>query len=112
MAYQSHVEEDTSIYESLTGVLVDVSGSMRKAFSLDRTVSGSVERTHTIITTLSGIVKKETVAHDRRHDCVFVSAFGLKDVGTCNLVQLLNYYENSSHAAETEQAGRWGAETK
>ena len=76
--------------DSLTGVLVDVSGSMRKAFSLDRTVSGSVERTHTIITTLNGMVKKETSARDHRIDGIFVSAFGLRDVYTCDLVRLLD----------------------
>ena len=71
MSFQ--VEEDKPTYESLTGVLVDVSGSMRKAFSLDRTVSGSVERTHAIVTTLNGMVKKETGTRDHRKDGIFVA---------------------------------------
>ena len=70
---------------------MDVSASMKEAFSLDRTVSGNVERTHAIITTLNGIVNKESVAHSHRQDRVFVSAFGLKDVNTCDLIHLLDY---------------------
>ena len=84
-------EAKNIVYQSLTGVLVDVSGSMKEAFSLDRTVSGNVERTHAIITTLNGIVKKESVAHNHRNDHVFASAFGLKDVKTCDLLELINY---------------------
>lgn len=82
----------------LTGVLVDVSGSMSNTYSLDRTVSGNVERTHAIITTLNGIVKRESETHDHeRCDHVFVSAFGLKDVNTCDLIQLLEYEEKGVH---------------
>ena len=84
-------EAKNIVYQSLTGVLVDVSGSMKEAFSLDKTVSGNVERTHAIITTLNGIVKKESVAHNHRNDHVFASAFGLKDVKTCDLLELINY---------------------
>ena len=78
----------------LSGVLLDVSGSMKEKLNLDRTISGShsVERTHAIITTLNGIVKKETVTYeDKRCDYIFVSAYGLKDVNTCDLIQLLDY---------------------
>ena len=70
---------------------MDVSASMEEGFSLDRTVSGEVERSHAIITTLNGIANKESVAHGHRQDHVFVSAFGLKDVKTCDLIHLLNY---------------------
>ena len=76
----------------LTGALLDVSGSMKELLSLDRTVEDQVERTHAIISTLNKIVKKELHEHER-FDCVFVSAFGLKDVNTCDLIQLLEYQE-------------------
>jgi hypothetical protein len=63
---------------AVCGVLVDVSGSMREAYSLDRSQSVNVERTHAILTTVINIVKKE-VDHHERQDSVFVSAFGLSD---------------------------------
>ena len=52
--------------EALIGVLVDVSGSMRSAYELDRSTDASVERTHAILTTIIDIVKREVVRHGRR----------------------------------------------
>ena len=55
---------------------MDVSGSMKSAFALDRSKDASVERVHAIITTTLKIVKSE-VNHHNRSDKIFVSAFGL-----------------------------------
>ena len=72
------------------GVLVDVSGSMRDAYALDRSNDASVERVHAIITTILNIVNKE-VTHHHRRDEIFVSAFGLDvQVDTCDLIALLD----------------------
>ena len=76
------------------GILVDVSGSMRKTFSLDRSRSVRVKRAHAIITTVLKIVKTEVSRH-KREDQIFVSAFGLagkrNNVITCDLIALLNW---------------------
>ena len=95
--------ESYAVKGVLTGVLIDVSLSMKEALTLDKTLSGSVERTHAIATTLNGIVKKEIGAHHdhERCDCIFVSAFGLKDVNTCDLVQLLKYQEMYTGSTDT-----------
>ena len=96
--------ESYAVKGVLTGVLIDVSGSMKEALTLDKTLSGSVEQTHAIATTLNGIVKKEIGAHDHeRCDCIFVSAFGLKDVNTCDLVQLLKYQETYTESTDTTE---------
>ena len=89
---------------------MDVSGSMKSAFALDRSKDASVERVHAIITTTLKIVKAEVNNHNRS-DKIFVSAFGLNvriacakpsllqgcwleiervdDVDTCDLIALL-----------------------
>ncbi len=67
---------------------MDVSGSMQSAFALDSSKDASVERVHAIITTTLNIVKAE-VNHHNRSDEIFVTAFGLNSVGTCNLIALL-----------------------
>jgi CheY-like chemotaxis protein len=66
---------------AMCGVLVDVSRSMRDAYSLDRSQRVNVERTHAILTTVMNIVRKEVV-HHQRQDSIFVSAFGLKGLRT------------------------------
>ena len=58
------------------GVLLDVSGSMRSAYSLDTSHDASVERTHAIFTSISNIAKQEVARHERQEK-IFVSAFGL-----------------------------------
>ena len=88
----------------MIGVLVDVSGSMKEAFALDRSVSGNVERTHAIITTLNRIAKN-AIAVRERHDRMFVGAFGLEDTTTCDLISLLKYtseYDSSQRASQDE----------
>ena len=95
------------------GVLVDVSGSMRTAYALDRSSDANVDRTHAVFTTIMNIVKREVVHHNRQ-DSIFVCAFGLETVSadpssfspfasdvaetrvretpvTCDLVSLLEY---------------------
>ena len=75
--------------EAMSGVLVDVSGSMSNAFALDRSNDASVERVHAIITTILNIVKTEVHHHGRQEE-IFVSAFGLDvKVNTCDLIALL-----------------------
>ena len=87
----------------LTGVLIDVSNSMKDALNLDKTLSSTVERTHAIATTLNGIVKKEISAYDHeRYDCIFVSAFGLRDVNSCDLIQLLKYLLQETFTESTD----------
>ena len=72
------------------GVLVDVSGSMREAYALDRSQRVNVERTHAILTTIVNIVHREVV-HHQRHDFIFAGAFGLeKSSNTCDLLYLLD----------------------
>lgn len=75
------------------GVLVDVSGSMRSALSVDEShrPGADVERTRAILTSTLNIVKQE-VAHHQRQDSVFVSAFGLD---TCDLLSLLELLKES-----------------
>ena len=82
--------------EALFGVLVDVSGSMRSAYALDRSNDASVERTHAILTTIMNIVKSEIVHHHRR-ESIFGCAFGLMIeecgptcTGTCDLISLFD----------------------
>ena len=58
------------------GVLLDVSGSMESAYSLDTSHDASVERTHAIFTSVSNIAKQEVARHERQEK-IFVSAFGL-----------------------------------
>ena len=74
------------------GVLVDVSGSMKTAYDLDRSRRVNVERTHAILTTVMNIVEKE-VAHHKRQELIFVGAFGLDRTvtETCDLLDLLDY---------------------
>ena len=69
------------------GVLVDVSGSMKSALSLDgfHHKGAEVKRTHAILTSTLNIVKRE-VAHHRRRDSVFVCAFGLNNVNACDIL--------------------------
>ncbi len=79
---------------TVVGMLVDVSGSMRKPFALDdRSKNTSVERVHAIITTILHIVKSEVNYH-HRSDEIFVGAFGLEDdrVNTCDLIALLDIF--------------------
>ena len=81
--------------DALYGILLDVSGSMRKAYAIDQSHHGSVERTHAIFTTILKIVKREVIHHDRR-EIIFASAFGLDHEATdvCDLLFLLNILRN------------------
>ena len=66
------------------GVLLDVSGSMESAYSLDTSHDASVERTHAIFTSVSNIAKQEVARHERQEK-IFVSAFGLSgQTDRCN----------------------------
>ena len=73
------------------GVLIDVSGSMETAYSLDRSSDDEVERIHALLTTIMNIVKREVAHHDRRED-IFASAFGLQGPAqTGDLILMLDY---------------------
>ena len=73
------------------GVLIDVSGSMKTAYSLDRSSDDEVERIHAILTTIMNIVKREVAHHDRQ-EYIFASAFGLKGrAQTGDLILMLDY---------------------
>ena len=78
------------------GVLVDVSGSMQRAYAVDYGSSVdklNVERTHAILTTVLNIVKRETIHHEQEDsESIFVSAFGLREPAvTCDLISLLEF---------------------
>ena len=85
------------------GILVDVSGSMKSAYSLDSSSSHSnVRRTHAIFTTIVSIAKKEIVHHERR-ECIFAGAFGLcKASETCDLISLLDFVTEPQNQASQE----------
>ena len=71
------------------GVLLDVSGSMRSAYSLDTSHDASVERTHAIFTSVANIAQQEVTRHERQEK-IFVSAFGLSgQPDRCDLISLL-----------------------
>ena len=75
-----------------------------QALAVDRSVSGNVERTHAIITTLNRIAKNAIDVHQQRHR-MFVSAFGLEDISTCDLISLLKYisrYDSGQKASQLE----------
>ena len=97
------------------GVLVDVSGSMKTAYDLDRSRRVNVERTHAILTTVMNIVKKEVARHERQ-ELIFVGAFGLDldrtIISTCDLLRLLDYVgdpETDGHQLLSELAAEHGA---
>lgn len=81
---------------AMIGILLDVSGSMEAAYSLDRSTDASVERTHAILTSIMNIVRRE-VDHYNRRESVFACAFGLsKYSDTCDLITLLEDFEDPS----------------
>jgi hypothetical protein len=81
---------------AMIGILLDVSGSMKTAYSLDRSTDASVERTHAILTSVMNIVRRE-VDHYNRRESVFACAFGLsKYSDTCDLITLLEDFEDPS----------------
>lgn len=47
----------------MLGVLVDVSGSMEEAYSVDSSCTVNVERTQAVLTTVANIVDQEVVRH-------------------------------------------------
>ena len=101
---KSPVNGDAQAQSFMIGVLVDVSDSMKEALAVDRSVSGNVERTHAIITTLNRIAKNAIDVHQQRHR-MFVSAFGLEDISTCDLISLLKYisrYDSGQKASQLE----------
>ena len=80
-------------------VLLDVSGSMREAYSRrdSRNTSHdtSVRRTHAVLTTTAEIVRKEVTRHNR-DDSIFTCAFGLsKPTTACDLIPLLEALRES-----------------
>ena len=84
------------------GVLVDVSGSMKSAYSLDRSHDANVERTHAVLTSIMSIVKQEVIHHERK-DSIFVSAFGLDHhAETCDLLRLLDFVTDSQIDGQQE----------
>ena len=80
-------------------VLLDVSGSMREAFSRNRSHDTSVRRTHAVLTTIAEIVKQEVTRHNQ-HNSIFTCAFGLeKPTTTCDLIPLLEALRESRQGA-------------
>ena len=80
----------------MLGVLVDVSGSMEKAYSVDSSCTVNVERTQAVLTTVANIVDQEVVRH-KREESIFVAAFGLnKPSLTCDLLSLLEYLDDAT----------------
>ena len=80
-------------------VLLDVSRSMREAYSRNRSHDTSVRRTHAVLTTTAEIVKQELTRHNQ-HDSIFTCAFGLrKPTTTCDLIPLLEALRESRQGA-------------
>lgn len=76
----------------LAGILVDVSGSMKSSLQLHANLSDQqITRAQSIFTIIMNIVDRE-VSFSDDHD-VFVLAFGLEDVSTCDLLALLQYIQ-------------------
>lgn len=76
----------------LAGVLVDVSGSMRNSLQLHVQPSDQdITRAQSIFHTIMNIVDREVNLQDDHN--VFVLAFGLQDVTTCDLLALLDYLQ-------------------
>jgi hypothetical protein len=76
----------------LAGVLVDVSGSMQNSLQLHvESTDQNVTRAQSIFSTLMNIVNREIGSRDDQE--VFVLAFGLHDVATCDLLALLDYVQ-------------------
>lgn len=76
--------------EILVGVLVDVSGSMKSSLKLHvGSNDENITRAQSIFTTIMNIVEREA-KFEQKHD-VFVLAFGLEDIPTCDLLSLLEY---------------------
>ena len=76
----------------LAGVLVDVSGSMRNSLQLQvQWTDQNITRAQSIFSTIMNIVDREVNFQDN-HD-VFVLAFGLHDITTCDLLALLDYVQ-------------------
>ena len=91
------------------GVLVDVSGSMKRAYALDRSHDANVERTHAILTSIMSIVKQEVI-HHKRKESIFACAFGLDHrTETCDLLRLLNFFADSPTDGLIKLANRHGA---
>lgn len=82
---------------------MDVSGSMRSAYALDRShhANVEVERIHAVFTTVLNIVKQE-ITHHKREESIFVSAFGLEDrrAVTCDLLSLLEFSDSAGSKLE------------
>jgi len=103
---------------AMFGVLVDVSGSMKSAYTLDRSSDVSVERTHAILTTIMNIVKRQGVGH-LRQEYIFACAFGMSTrtpAETCDLITLLegiagpeNLRREDAHQAFVDLAREHGA---
>ncbi|CAF4126014.1 unnamed protein product, partial [Rotaria magnacalcarata] len=85
----------------LTGILVDVSGSMKNSFQLHvQPTDQDVTRAQSIFTTIMNIVDREV---DFRHNHeVFVLAFGLQDIATCDLLALLDYIQTIDLKSDDE----------
>ena len=96
------------------GVLLDISGSMEKAFAEHYDKPGyltddKAKRSHGIITTLNNIVNQEITTYER-NDLVFATAFGLDDtkcngVNTCDFIALLKKKKEIDETLE-----RWETE--
>ena len=83
---------------TMFGVLVDVSGSMESAYSLDGSQqSVNTERIQAVRTTTVNIVNKEVRRHQRQ-ESIFACAFGLSDTTkgqTCDLLTLLDHVSDT-----------------
>ena len=99
----------------LAGVLVDVSGSMADVLQPDVGPGDqSITRTQSIFSTTMSIIQRE--GGFRENEEIFVLAFGLQDVNTCDLLSLLHdvrrldrQYETIGHELLTRLLAQNGA---
>ena len=85
----------------LTGVLVDVSGSMKTSLQLNiNPTDQQTTRAESIFGTIINIAKREVNYHENQE--IFTLAFGLPDVNTCDLLSLLEYVKTLDESTDVD----------
>ncbi|CAF0925126.1 unnamed protein product [Adineta steineri] len=85
----------------LTGVLVDVSGSMKNSLQSNVTATDQqITRAESIFRTIMNITKREVNCCEEQE--IFTLAFGLQDVSTCDLLSLLDYVKTLNEPTDVD----------
>lgn len=87
--------------KTLTGILVDVSGSMENSLQLNVIATDQrITRVESIFNTIMNIAKREVDSHETEE--IFTLAFGLRDVTTCDLLSLLEYVKTLNKSTDDD----------